>query len=222
MFITVRRRINHLRTLMRGRRSFTFNGRPYDYDLSWYNDTYNCERTVEVPVFRDLLARGTGGILEVGNVLGHYGIKGHAIVDKYERGRNVINKDILDYDPGERYGLVVSISTLEHIGFDDQIWTSEKEALPEELPNSVRALEKMMSLLAPGGRLWFSIPLGYNKFLEHELVHHQPRLALYYMARTNRYNDWSQVFEYNENAVYGQPFNNANYLLLGEYVQKTA
>lgn len=59
-------------------------------------------------------------MLEVGNVLSHYFPIHHDIVDKYEVCPGVINQDIADFLPQEKYDLILSISTVEHVGWDEQ------------------------------------------------------------------------------------------------------
>jgi SAM-dependent methyltransferase len=137
---------------------FTFAGvtrscfhHPYHY--TWMN-----ERAVEIPIFRALVAgRDPMTVLEVGNVLGHYGPRRHLVVDRYERAPGVSNEDVVDFDPGRRFGLIVAISTLEHVGLDED---------PREPGKPLRALERLLSLLKPGGRLVFSIPAAYNPDLD--------------------------------------------------------
>ena len=58
-------------------------------------------------------------IFEVGSVLSHYFPINHDVLDKYEKGHGVINQDVVDFKPHNKYDLIVSISTLEHVGFDD-------------------------------------------------------------------------------------------------------
>jgi cyclopropane fatty-acyl-phospholipid synthase-like methyltransferase len=55
----------------------------------------------------------------VDDVLSHYYHITHDVVDKYEKGKNIINQDIVDFTPNERYDLIVSISTMEHVGWDE-------------------------------------------------------------------------------------------------------
>jgi hypothetical protein len=52
-------------------------------------------------------------IRKIGNVLSHYVISDHVIVDKYEFGNSILN-----YSPGTKFDLIVSISTFEHLGYD--------------------------------------------------------------------------------------------------------
>ena len=86
-----------------------------------YNRTWLNERAVEVPIIFHVIARWPGRrMLELGNVLSHYGSVAHDVLDKYEVGEHVINQDVVEYQPSARYDMIVSISTLEHVGWDEQ------------------------------------------------------------------------------------------------------
>jgi hypothetical protein len=102
------------------REQFRFRGQTHDCFYARYNMTWAGERMVEIPIGRALLEAQPGGrILEVGNVLPHYFPTRHEIVDKFEHGPGVLNVDILEFAPPHRYDLILSISTFEHIGFED-------------------------------------------------------------------------------------------------------
>jgi SAM-dependent methyltransferase len=120
------------------------------------------ERAVEVPVAQRLVERHRGErILEVGNVLSHYGPVGHEVVDKYERAPEVRNADVLDLPAAPAYDLIVSVSTLEHVGRDEE---------PHEPERAVRAFEHLRGLLRPGGTLFATVPVGYNAALDRALA----------------------------------------------------
>jgi SAM-dependent methyltransferase len=122
--------------------------------------TWACERCVEVPVGRFYLDRFRDRrILEIGNVLSHYFPKRHAVLDKFEKGEGIINEDIVHFTPADRYDLVLSISTFEHIGFDDE------SSMPSD--EKIRAaLTACRKLLAPDGTLVITVPIGYNPHLD--------------------------------------------------------
>jgi len=140
--------------------SFTYDGASIPYLRHRYNWTWLNERAVEVPLALGILGKAADGarVLEVGNVLGHYGAVGHTVVDRYERAPGVINEDVAAFDPGdERFDLIVSVSTLEHVGFDEE---------PRDPDKAADAVRRLGSMLAPGGLLWLTIPVGYNPDLE--------------------------------------------------------
>jgi hypothetical protein len=128
-----------------------------------YNSTAITERGLEIAIAHQYWLHNyywnedhPGPSLEVGNVLRHYDITWiRDVVDKYEKGRGVTNIDLFDIT--ERYGLIISISTLEHVGLD------YGEGYDETA--SVRAVKHLRSLLVPGGHLCITIPLGWHPTL---------------------------------------------------------
>jgi len=138
--------------------SFTFRGKRYRHFWHRYNATWRNERAVEIPIALDFIRAARGGsILEVGNVLSHYVPVWHEVVDKYEKAAGVQNEDICDFRPGRKYDLILSISTLEHVGFDEG---------PTDETKVLRAFKNLRCLLAPNGKLVATIPLGYNPALD--------------------------------------------------------
>jgi SAM-dependent methyltransferase len=145
-------------TFTGSRRAFRFDGADYRYLYHRHGFTWLNERAVEVPIVARTVAEARGRrVLEVGNVLAHYGHGGHPVVDKYERAPGVLNVDALDYAPSERYDLVVSVSTLEHIGWDEAV----RE--PSRAERSVAALARH---LRPGGTMLVTLPVGYHPVLD--------------------------------------------------------
>lgn len=106
----------------------------------------------------------------------------HTVVDKYEQAPGVRN---IDVDLPGPFDLVLAVSTLEHVGLDEAVRDPEKPA---------RAIERLASLLAPGGRLWCTFPVGYNDALDEQL--REDRLGftrLTALRRVGRNNRWEQV-----------------------------
>jgi hypothetical protein len=166
--------------------AFVYEGEPVPYFRHRYNRTWMTERAVEVALAqRAFEAVGRGRVLEVGNVLPHYGTRGHDVVDKYETAPGVLNADIVDAPLEGKYDLVLSVSTVEHIGLDE----------PERDPDKARrALERMVGLLAPGGRLWVTLPIGYNLALDGQLRRGElPFTRTTALRRHARPNRWEQV-----------------------------
>lgn len=164
--------------------TFQFNGRAYEYLYHPYNRTWKNERGVEIPIFRELLLQHEGKrVLEVGNVLSHYFPIQHEVVDKYEVGPGVINKDIIDLVPQQPYDLIVSISTLEHVGWDEQ----PRE--PEKLLQAINHLQS--SCLAPSGKLVASLPIGYNQYFDGLLNSgRSPFASQHFLKRISKQNYW--------------------------------
>lgn len=170
----------------RSGRTFRFNGRDYHYFYHPYNLAWRNERTVEIPIAGEFLSAHAGQeVLEVGNVLSHYMEVRHDIIDKYEIAEGVTNEDAVDFDPGKRYDLILSISTLEHVGWD------ETPRDPGKLPATVRNL---MGLLAPGGKLVATVPLGLNPEFDRLVGEGAiPFTEMRALRRIGRKNEWIEA-----------------------------
>jgi hypothetical protein len=190
------------------RRTFVFEGEKFPYFIHAYNTTWRNERAVEVAVARRFLELGRGPILEVGNVLSHYFPVDHDVVDKYEAAPRVSNVDVLEFEPDVRYGVIIAISTLEHVGFDEADTDPGKPR---------RALEHLTKLLAPEGSLFVTVPLGYNTSLDRDLF--EGRLSfdkLRFMKRVSKDNRWRQVtVDEVREARYDAPYEKGNALAIG-------
>lgn len=138
--------------------TFSYHGSQLAYFIHSHSATWENERMIEIPIANHFLQRRGGGRgLEVGNVLAYYAPVARVVVDKYERAPGVLNADVVDYAPQERYDWIVSISTLEHVGQDEA---------PLQPGKAVKAVEHLRGLLAPGGRMLVTVPLGYNTGLD--------------------------------------------------------
>jgi SAM-dependent methyltransferase len=133
---------------------FELGGESYRYLYGRYKRTWLTERAVEVPVLQAIVDRHAGRrVLEVGHVLGHYRPQSHAVLDRYEHAPGVLNRDVLDLSDLGRFDLIVAISTLEHVGYDEQ---------PRDPGKAGRAVAALRDALAPGGSLVLTVPVGYN------------------------------------------------------------
>lgn len=143
--------------------SFQAWGQELPYFVHRHNTTWKNERCVELPVVLEFLKyQGHGRGMEFGNVLMRYGITGDwEIVDKYDRIAGVKNVDILDYNPSAPLDYIVSISTIEHVGWDEKPRDSEKV---------LRAFEHLRSLLGANGRMLLSAPMGHHPTLDEVIL----------------------------------------------------
>ncbi|MBX9852896.1 MAG: DUF268 domain-containing protein [Cytophagaceae bacterium] len=203
-------------------RRFHFNNKTYTYFFHSYNSTWRNERVVEIPIIQEIIKTHQGkNILELGNVLSHYFKTSHLVVDKYESGNKVINQDILDFNTEEKFDIIISISTIEHIGWDEK---------PEDPKKILRTFEKLKQLLSPGGKIYFTVPLGYNPHLDDLIKNNKITLKqIHYLQRQNNnkipgllqntpsYNNfWKEVkLEEIKELTYGHPFPHANIIAFG-------
>jgi SAM-dependent methyltransferase len=148
-------------SLRGGRGSFEFEGERHRYLFHRYKFTWLTERAVEVPIAQAFARRHAGKrILEVGNVLPHYGPHDHLVVDKYEQAEGVLNLDVMELGTLGRFDAVVCVSTVEHVGWDED---------PRDSGKAIEAVRRLAELLEPGGQLLLTIPVGYHPHLDRAL-----------------------------------------------------
>lgn len=196
------------RRLFRKPRIFHYNGREYTYFEHPYNRTWMNERAVEIPIVWELVQKHpSDDVLEVGNVLSHYFRIGHTVVDKYERGRHTFQQDVTDLDLPKRFALIVTVSTIEHVGWDE---------MPRMPGKHLQALATLKRHLAPDGILMVTFPLGYNTVLDEDLF--SGRLAfdeMHYLQRLS-VETWKQAsVDEVKGSTYGHPFRTSNGLVIG-------
>ena len=153
----------------------------HDYHYTWLN-----ERAVEIPMALAMLERHAGAdVLEIGNVLGHYAPVAHTVVDKYEVAEGVANADVADLDLGRTFDVVMAISTLEHVGLDEDVLDEQKPA---------RAIQRLRAHLKPGGLLWVTHPVGYNPALDRQLRSGELGFTrMRALRRSESRNTWTEV-----------------------------
>jgi SAM-dependent methyltransferase len=147
-------------------------------------------------------------VLEVGNVLPHYHPYLHIVVDKYERDNGAMNVDITDVRFLDKFNLIVSISTIEHVGWDET---------PRQPGKMKDAIANMRRLLAPGGKLVVTLPIGYNPHVDSFLLSGSVRFANeYFMRRTSKDNRWEECLKEDSlKAEYDYPYKFANAIMIG-------
>jgi hypothetical protein len=168
--------------------TFTLQGERYKYFYNLYNITWKNERALEIPVAWDEVEKYRGKkILEVGNVLSWYFQVQHDVLDKYEVAEGVINEDIVEFKPAEKYDLILSISTLEHVGWDET---------PREPRKVLDAVERLKGLLNAGGKLLITVPLGYNTALDEFLRDGSLDFTnKFFMKRVSKKTEWAEIDE---------------------------
>jgi len=188
--------------------TFTALGRDHAYFYHLYNITWKNERAVEVAVALDFVDRHAGArLLEVGNALSWYRAWPHDVLDKYEAARGVLNEDIVEFAPTQRYDAIVSVSTLEHVGWDET---------PRDPPKVLRAFARLHELLAPGGAMLVTVPLGYNPTLDAALREGALGFARSaFMLRTARTRWREAAWHEVAHVEYDRPFRGANALWIG-------
>lgn len=171
----------------RREKSFDYDGQAYPYFNHRYNLTWLNERTVEIPLAQELLRRASGRVLEVGNVLSCYDDSlRHVVIDKYERPQreHAYAEDAETFMQGAPYDLIISISTLEHVGWDES---------PRDESKISRTIQHLRSLLAPTGKFIFTAPVGYSPPLDRLVDKGDGFLTRNGLLRVSANNEWTQV-----------------------------
>lgn len=167
-------------------KTFYFKGKEFKYFYGLYNATWKNERAVEIPIILYLLKKfDEKDILEVGNVLDHYISVKHDVVDKYEKNKKVINEDVVDFKSNKKYKLIVSISTIEHVGWDEN---------PKEPLKILKAIKNLKSHLSYKGKMIITFLKGYNSYLDKLLDDGKLGFSkIYYLMKITEDNKWVEI-----------------------------
>jgi len=172
-------------TLAGSHGDFELDGHRYLYLYNRHKFTWLTERAVEVPVAQALVDQhAPDRVLEIGNVLSHYRPQQHLVVDKYEHAPGVVNRDVLEVEGLGEFDLIIAVSTLEHVGWDES---------PRDPAKAARAVAALRSLLAPGGRLAITVPIGYNAAFDSALRSGEVPLDRAVALRRARGTRWREV-----------------------------
>lgn len=179
----------------------------YRYVVAAHNVTWTNERAVELGYAEALLARFSNeNILEVGNVLRRYFPAGWEVCDKYEYGPGIINVDVRDLRHERKFKLIMSISTLEHVGFDE----------PEmSRTGFVDSVSRLRHLLAPDGEMHITVPIGYNPDVDNALLENTCAFKQVHYLRRVGWTKWVETTKGDAHKrEYGRPYPCANSLAI--------
>ncbi|HEY4497211.1 MAG TPA: hypothetical protein VJC20_00410 [Candidatus Paceibacterota bacterium] len=190
---------------------FSYRSKKYQQFWKNYNATWLNERAVEIPIIMDIIQSYRGKrILEVGNVLSNYFSVTHDVLDKYDSAFGVIRRDAARFIPEEKYDLIVSISTIEHIGFDET---------PQDLKKIPTTIENLkMNCLNENGKMVITLPLGYNANLDGMIELKELEFdTINFLKRINKKNQWKEVsWDEARGGRYNFPFPFANVVAICE------
>lgn len=204
---------------MKKKGCFVFQGIKLPYLGHAYNNADANERAVEIPIIRGIVGKyRPEEVLEIGNVFSHYYAAPWDIVDKFEKGVNVINEDIVSFKPLKKYRLVISISTFEHIGYDESVFRDLSEGhslgkIPEDGGKTAEAINSVIgNCLSSDGLFVITVPLGHNALLDEMILSGNIAFGnIYFLKRISSDNKWEQCGREDVIGVkYGRPFRFAN------------
>ncbi len=174
--------------LLKKDKFFLFENKKLKYFYHGYNATWTNGRCIEVPIIMSYIQNGYNShILEFGSVLPHYYPVRWDVLDKFEIRKKVINEDVIDFYPSNKYNLIVSISTLEHVGFDDD----NKD--PEKPLKAVLHLKE--HCLENNGKMIFTVPIGYNPSIDFLLFKNNSVFNKKYYFRNYPKKGWIEISE---------------------------
>ena len=194
-----------------GGRGFSFLGRHYPYFIHQYNSTWRNERTVEIALAMPFVEQARSRtLLELGNVMSYYSDAPHTVIDRYEDSPGVANVDFVDCPIERRYDCFLSISTFEHIGWD------ESPRRPAKVDEAFARVRSFMSDPSSDDVL-VTVPIGYNPHFD-ELVATSrlvfPKQGA--LVRLDAANNWEEAdMRVALKRQYGTPFVAANALFIG-------
>jgi hypothetical protein len=175
------------------KRSFTFNKDSYKYFYHSFNATYCNERMVEIPIIKKIIKNNKNKkILEIGNVLSNYYNIKHDILDKYDESKLIKFKEDIDtFKPKEKYDIIISISTLEHVGYDQEHFKKEgkdNKKILNTLKNIINNLVKELFI--------FTVPLGFNPILDNYILNNtltnKYNIQFYFLKRDKKL-QWTEI-----------------------------
>lgn len=173
--------------IFRRGKTFVFRKKSYKYFYHLYNRTVASERVVEIPLAKEILDKYKNReVLEVGNVMKHYFYGRHDVLDKYEKAKGIMNVDVTNFRSDKKYDLILSISTLEHVGYSyGEKWRPEKFSL---------AISNLKKCLNRGGVMFVTLPIYLNPYVSKLIVEEEmPFGSEYFMERVSFLNEWKQV-----------------------------
>jgi SAM-dependent methyltransferase len=139
------------------------------------------ERVVEYPWFISRVSQGNGKLLDAGSILNFGYILQHPKLKEkditivtLEPEANCYWQDRISYLFADLRDLplqddwfdeVVSLSTLEHIGMDNSIYSSNPEWREKKTFDFLKAVSELKRVTKPGGKVYITVPYGkYTDF----------------------------------------------------------
>lgn len=213
--------------------AFKFNNNYLKYFYHSYQNNRLTARAIEIPIIRYYMEKeGQRNFLEIGNVSNHYYtffqklIDSKVVVDKYEIGWGVINKDIYDYRPNQKFNFIFSISTFEHMdsdgGNNPEYIGSQSKLITYAADNVVHVCH---NLLNEGGIFIITAPIRQHHEWDQTLFSNDifkedflkvKSVKLYFFKKINEI-EWIQAdINYAKKAKFNRPFPGTNVLSIVE------
>jgi hypothetical protein len=235
-FFTIKELFKIIKIKFSNSEYFTFKNEKLKYFYHSYNNHRLTERAIEIPIIVNYLEKTKiRHCLEIGNVSNHYYtvfmdlIDSKIVIDKYEKGFGVINKDIKDYAPHEKFNFIFSISTFEHMdsdrGRNPEYINGKSKSISFAADNILYVCE---NLLESGGYFIITAPMGYSSEWDKTIfstniinsnVLNVKSLNLYFFKKISEI-EWCKTNANSaKNAKYGNPFPGVNIISILEIIK---
>ena len=213
--------------------NFKFNDNTLKYFYHSYRNNRLTERAIEIPIIRHYMEKeGSRNFLEIGNVTNHYYtyfqdiIDSKVVVDKYEKGWGVNNKDINEYRPDHKFNFIFSISTFEHMdsdaGDNPEYVNGDSKLITYAADNVVHVCH---NLLNEGGIFILTAPIAAHTEWDQTLFSAQifkedllkvKSIKIFFFRKISEI-EWVQTnIYYAKKSKYNKPFTGANVLSIVE------
>jgi len=190
--------------------TFTFRGKEYQYVFHSYTPSWANERCAILPIAWELVRsfqKQGKRILEIGNVLSYVYPVNHDIIDKYEIVDGVINEDIVNFKTDKQYDLILSIVTLQFVGWEE---------VPRNPDKVLMAIENLRRILAPGGLIIIMHGLGEHKEVDELLKNGRLKFEKqFYLMKTSGYKWEESTWQEVKDLPYNYDVPTANGVVIG-------
>jgi hypothetical protein len=139
-------------------------------DWGPYNSPNNNERKAELPIMFWFMESYSDNLIEIGEVSDFYRPAEHTIYDLVNQRETTIVMDAFDIDYTGKN--VISVSTIEHVGFGDYGHNKEEG-------KAIRLLKKIMS---QAKNYLITFPIGFNLDFQKEILDNNIEYSI--MSRT--------------------------------------
>ena len=194
----------------KSKETFEFQGNVYHYVFDAYCPTWKNERAAVIPIAWNIIEKyrqQKKRILEVGNMLSFVFKVDHDILDKYEVMEGVINEDVVDFNPSKQYDLIISLMTLQWVGFKET---------PQDSTKFLYAIENLKRILAEGGEIVVIHGLGENQEIDKLIKNGKVRFNhRFYLKRISDYKFREANWEEVKDLEYDQSIPTANGIIIG-------
>ncbi|MFA6475017.1 MAG: methyltransferase domain-containing protein [Patescibacteria group bacterium] len=144
------------------------------------------ERLVEFPWLMSSLPKESGKLLDAGSTINHSYIINQTVLqnkditimtlapeDKsfWQKRISYIYGDLRNAPLRDNwFDSVTCISTLEHVGMDNSIYTADKQYHQSDTTSHLKVIAELQRMLKPGGRLYLTVPYGLFKVMGFQQV----------------------------------------------------